>query len=569
MDPSESDDRRPAAPAESATRLDRRKFLGAAAATAGGLLLGDLATSGDARAQPAGKFTEWGWPQPYEQISPKSKQWLESKGWWPLNAGWIVVWSGEEMIGNILQSEKLLEKRGIEVKWPFVAAGFSNEAFIPGRIQLASTGARRLRRSPTRCRRAPSPSTRRASRMRRPDRGFAAQGRTSGQKVLKRPAVVGTTTGSTTSASSRPPPTSIKDNQDFTLRSRSRRPRHRSEGSRCIHDLGAARLLLDGGAEDDKAPRDAQSVLHLQRLLLHAARDRGKRTGRCATDDRCVRRSGALGEGQSAEGARLADGARVWAAQGADPANVERYLFWPSRPSITRSMAQRPVAEGGVRGRQWAFSTGASKNKVTSADCGKRAQDGYKQRRVSKLGWKVPARPPSEGFRGAGNLPYKPYAAEIPPDRRRSPGGRPLKPWTFKGKTTRVSRRRPAVDRVLPHEPRIRQRPSAKRGNGCDPCGGVAARGAPPARRGRRCAGASGSLDGAAAAAGVASSAVAGPALLAACRVHHRLAMHQRLRRALQSAARRDAAAADGGVLRRGRSHEPRRPADAHLRQLY
>jgi len=29
-------------------------------------------------------------------ISPQSKQWLQSKGWWPLNAAWVVVWSGEK-----------------------------------------------------------------------------------------------------------------------------------------------------------------------------------------------------------------------------------------------------------------------------------------------------------------------------------------------------------------------------------------------------------------------------------------------------------------------------------------
>ena len=83
----------------------------------------DLAAS-SARAQTSGsaapavqsqKFTDWGWPLPYEQISPKSKQWLQSKGWWPLNAAWIVVWSSQEMIGHILQTLKLLEKRGIEV----------------------------------------------------------------------------------------------------------------------------------------------------------------------------------------------------------------------------------------------------------------------------------------------------------------------------------------------------------------------------------------------------------------------------------------------------------------------
>jgi sulfonate transport system substrate-binding protein len=148
--------------------MDRRKFLGAAAATAGGLLVGDLAIQQEARAQAAGRFTDWGWPQPYEQISAKSKQWLESKGWWPLAAGWIVVWSGEEMIGNILQSEKLLEKRGLDVKWQtFVAAGFSNEAFIPGRIQLANTGALGvLALLANKVPHVRSPCTRPASRMR-------------------------------------------------------------------------------------------------------------------------------------------------------------------------------------------------------------------------------------------------------------------------------------------------------------------------------------------------------------------------------------------------------------------
>src|ERR1700681_4989560 len=106
MDSSKSDGRKTQQSAESATRLDRRKFLGTVAATAGGLLLGDLANSDGARAQSDQKFTEWGWPQPYDQISPKSKQWLESKGWWPINAGGGVVWSGEEMINNILQQDR-------------------------------------------------------------------------------------------------------------------------------------------------------------------------------------------------------------------------------------------------------------------------------------------------------------------------------------------------------------------------------------------------------------------------------------------------------------------------------
>lgn len=113
---------------EPVSGVDRRQFLDYAAKAAGGLLLGGLAGGGAANAQSgAQQSTEWGWPMPYEQISAKSKQWLESKGWWPISAAWIMVWSGEELIGHILQSQKLLEKRGIDVKWQtFVAAGFSN-----------------------------------------------------------------------------------------------------------------------------------------------------------------------------------------------------------------------------------------------------------------------------------------------------------------------------------------------------------------------------------------------------------------------------------------------------------
>ena len=115
MDESKSNDGPRILPAEPAAP-GRREFLGNVAKVAGGLLVGDLAVAATAGAQqPAAPavatrtFTDWGWPQPYEQISAKSKQWLQGKGWWPLNAAWIVVWSGEEMVGHVLQTQKLLD----------------------------------------------------------------------------------------------------------------------------------------------------------------------------------------------------------------------------------------------------------------------------------------------------------------------------------------------------------------------------------------------------------------------------------------------------------------------------
>src|SRR5208282_3032552 len=151
MDESNSSDISSGVTPEATERFGRRDFLGTVVKAAGGLVLGDLVTATATKAQPASsspaviggqRFTDWGWPLPYEQISAKSKQWLQSKGWWPINAAWIVVWASEDMIGNVMQTQRLLEKRGIETNWQtFVAAGFSNEAFIPGRIQIASTGA--------------------------------------------------------------------------------------------------------------------------------------------------------------------------------------------------------------------------------------------------------------------------------------------------------------------------------------------------------------------------------------------------------------------------------------------
>ena len=202
MDTNKPDDAASSVTDGSTVQHDRRRFLGTAAAAAGGLMLGEFSLAQRAHAQASSGFTDWGWPQPYEQISPKSKQWLESKGWWPLNGAWVVVWSGEEIIGTVLRDQKLLEKRGIETKWQtFVAAGFSNEAFIPGRIQIANTGALGVlallsNKVPTRALAVHSPGITHAATVPL-DSPLRSLTDLKDQKVLKRTAVVGTTTGST------------------------------------------------------------------------------------------------------------------------------------------------------------------------------------------------------------------------------------------------------------------------------------------------------------------------------------------------------------------------------------
>src|SRR2546425_12802087 len=102
----------PSTPTGPSHRVDRRRFLGYAAA---GLLVGGLGRGPAAIAQQ--QITEWGWPLPYAQSSAKAKQRLQGKGWWPLNAGFIAMWSGEERLGPSLSNGRLDEKRRLRVKW--------------------------------------------------------------------------------------------------------------------------------------------------------------------------------------------------------------------------------------------------------------------------------------------------------------------------------------------------------------------------------------------------------------------------------------------------------------------
>ena len=125
---------------------DRRRFLGNVVKAAGGLLLGDLAgvTAATAQTRGAGghrrEIHRLGWPQPWNR-SPRSQAMAAGQGWWPLNAAWIVVWSSEEMIGHVLQTQKLLGKRGIETDWKTLSPPGSRTRRSFRGIQIANTGA--------------------------------------------------------------------------------------------------------------------------------------------------------------------------------------------------------------------------------------------------------------------------------------------------------------------------------------------------------------------------------------------------------------------------------------------
>ncbi|AHB08277.1 hypothetical protein U875_05185 [Pandoraea pnomenusa 3kgm] len=176
--------------------MSRRRVLQGVAAIAGSLLLPNVV-----RAQ-APQSTEWGWPQPYSTVAPKSIEWLKSKGWWPLKVAWNPLWSDGNVLIFIIRNYGLLKKRGIEAEFPqILTAGVMNEAFVPGNLQIAQAGSLGLLRVidlkvPTAAV-ACYPAQRQAFLvpLDSPLKGSLAE--LKGQKVLKRPAVVGVTIGST------------------------------------------------------------------------------------------------------------------------------------------------------------------------------------------------------------------------------------------------------------------------------------------------------------------------------------------------------------------------------------
>jgi ABC-type nitrate/sulfonate/bicarbonate transport system substrate-binding protein len=182
--------------------FSRRQFL-AGVAAAGAVATDVLASSRPAQAEGTDGWNEWGWPKPYRQISKQSVDWLKTKGWWPLQVAWNPLWSDGNVVLFTMAQYKLLEARGIEAQYsPFLAAGLMNEAYVPGRIQIAQAGSLGLLRVidlqlPT-VAAISYPAQRQAFLvpLDSPLKGYLSE--LKDQKALGRPAVIGATIGSTT-----------------------------------------------------------------------------------------------------------------------------------------------------------------------------------------------------------------------------------------------------------------------------------------------------------------------------------------------------------------------------------
>jgi len=87
------------------------------------------------------KFTEWGWPQPYEQVSAKSVEWLKSKGWWPVQVAFQAPWSGQNTTNIVMDRQGLLKSRGVEAKWQAFPSGPAiNETIVSAKFQVGNGG---------------------------------------------------------------------------------------------------------------------------------------------------------------------------------------------------------------------------------------------------------------------------------------------------------------------------------------------------------------------------------------------------------------------------------------------
>jgi len=106
------------------------------------LLVAALALCIAAPAAAQQKFTDWGWPQPYEKVSEKSVQWLQQKGWWPVQVAFQPPWSGQNTTNIVMDRQGLLKSRGVEAKWQGFPSGPAiNETIVSAKFQVGNGGS--------------------------------------------------------------------------------------------------------------------------------------------------------------------------------------------------------------------------------------------------------------------------------------------------------------------------------------------------------------------------------------------------------------------------------------------
>src|SRR5689334_15120031 len=86
-------------------------------------------------------FTAWGWPTPYERVSPTSIDWLKARGWWPVAIASQPPWPCANAVTTVMIRQGLLQQRGIEsvAQW-FLAGPPIIESVAAGRTPVGFGG---------------------------------------------------------------------------------------------------------------------------------------------------------------------------------------------------------------------------------------------------------------------------------------------------------------------------------------------------------------------------------------------------------------------------------------------
>lgn len=428
---------------DSGISIERRRMIQGAAAIAGATLIPQAA-----QAQ-APQYTEWGWPQPYTPVAPKSVEWLKSKGWWPLKVAWNPLWSDGNVLIFIMRKYGLLQKRGIEVDFPqILTAGLMNEAFVPGNLQIAQAGSLGLLRVidlkvPTAAV-ACYPGQRQAFLVPHDSPLKSSLSELKGQRVLKRPAVVGVTIGSTNHLGLliAAKTLGLKEGEDFIVK-----------------NLGPGDILTMPKGIDvtgiwepnvlmmTDQLKNARVLEPIDRYEIHNGYSYVRGELETSTPDVIQAYADALVEARLI--ARFRPDAIV-SEMIADPSqrgrdvnlirrDAEIHVFNP-KPTINYPFENAKgfwtdleVFQAGVM-----YDAGILKRKYTSADMASVLRPRYLARTFEKLGWNIPETPPflpADWSGTVGKPPYPSYGLMFM-GRQEFPGpGDLAKSWSFAGKT--------------------------------------------------------------------------------------------------------------------------------------